>query len=134
MTDPDETLLKNLFYNLDSNELFASRQKLHDALKRKKKEVGFKFIDDFLSKSEVATLFKQRPKQTAVKRRIVNTSLFSELICDLADLSSLKSRNRGFCFLSVTIDAFSHFLFLTTTTRSRFSRKRTKIKCYGRNR
>lgn len=112
MTDPDETLLKNLFYNFDSNELFASRQKLYDALKRQKKRVALKFINDFLSTSEVATLFKQRPKQTAVKRRITGTSLFSELISDLADFSSLKSKNRGFCFLCVTIDAFSHFLFL----------------------
>ena len=112
MTDKDENFLKNLYYDLDSKYAFASRKKLYDALKRKKKEIGLKTIDSFLSKDEVATLFKQRPKQTAVKRRIVNVTLFSQLISDLADFSSLKGRNRGFCFLCVTSDAFSHFLFL----------------------
>ena len=110
--DRDEKILRELYYDLKSPYAFTSKNRLYGALKRKINEVKLSKIENFLSHDRSASIFKQRPKQTAKRRKLENVSLWSELACDLADLSSLSSANSSYCWLLVCIDVFSHWLIL----------------------
>ena len=110
--DDDDQFLKDQFYNFASPQGFGTRQKLYEALKRKIKEAKIKKIDNFLAAQKIHTLFKRRPKQTAVKRQLVGMTLFSELSCDLMDLGSLRNFNSNYAWILVVIDTFSRYLVL----------------------
>ena len=110
--DADEKFLREHYYRFDSPEAFGTRRKLHQALKRKIKTAKIDVVDSFLKKDKIATLFKRRPKQTAVKRQLQGMTLFSELSADLMDLGSLRKFNSNYAWILVVIDNFSHFLIL----------------------
>lgn len=110
--DKDEQLLRSHYYDFSLPEGFGTRRKLQQALKRKIAEAKVKKIDQFLARDKIYTLFKPRPKQTAVKRQLIEVSLFHELSADLMDLGSLRTYNSNYAWILVVIDNFSKFLVL----------------------
>lgn len=110
--DSESKTLKDLYYNLDNPYAFSSKSRLYKALKKKINDAKFHTINEVLDRDRTATIFKQRPKQTAKRRKLVGATLWSEQAVDLADLSSLGSKNSSYCWLVVCIDVLSHWLIL----------------------
>lgn len=63
-------------------------------------------VKKWLKKQDTWSVFKQRNVKFE-REPIIASEMFQTFECDLADLSSIKKYNNGFCFILVVIDIFS---------------------------
>lgn len=107
MDDTDiETVLKNVYYNLDNPASFSTPKIIYKALERK---IPLKKIEDWLSGQLAYTLHKSR--RVNFKRNYYNLdNINTQWQGDLMDLASLSTENDGYRYILLIIDAFSRFI------------------------
>lgn len=109
-----EAFLKKIYYDPSSPGGFSGLSKLWahiKTLKDKPKEINKSWVRNWLHKQDTSRVFSRRLVKFP-REKIIPHGLDHTWECDLADLTSLKDDNDGFCFILVAIDTFSKFAWL----------------------
>ncbi|NJL55645.1 DDE-type integrase/transposase/recombinase [bacterium] len=109
-----DAFIKKIYYDPSSPGAFSGLSKLWGhvkTLKDRPKEINKTWVRKWLLKQDTSGVFSRRLVKFP-REKIIPYSLDHTWECDLADLTSLKDDNDGFCFLLVVIDTFSKFAWL----------------------
>ena len=107
----DEAFLRQQYYDFSSPNLFATRRRLQDAIRRKINKNRDAELDAFLNADRIATQYKVRPKRSFTRRKVETRQLWTEISLDLADFQLLKNRgNNGNGWLLVVVELVSRWV------------------------
>ena len=106
-----ETLLKKIYYSLDSPAAFTGVDQILRAVKKQHPSATKRDVQQFLESSEAYTLHKQVRKRFPT-RKYISVSKDNNWFCDLADVSNLKQDNSNITFLLTIIDLFTRYAWV----------------------
>lgn len=112
LTDEQELILKNVYYDISQAGAYSGPIKLHHVLKRKGHNISIPKITQWLSNQDNYSL--QRPVRRKIKRpKVVVSGQFEQYDADLADVSNISSHNKSVRYLLFVIDVFSRFVWVS---------------------
>ena len=110
-----EKVLKKIYYTPKESASFGGIQGLKDASKAKGNSIKTKQVVNWLSTQDTYTLHK--PVQHCFSRsKVVVGGIDVQWQADLADVSSLASKNQGIKYLLTCIDIFSKYAWVIPLT------------------
>jgi hypothetical protein len=111
-----KSLLNDVFYNTESPACFSGANNVYREAKKRNKRITLQNVRDFLRLQSPYTLHK--PVKRRFPRNITKTSgIDVDWQADLADMKSLKLKNKGYTFILVCIDVLSRFAFAEPVKR-----------------
>ena len=113
MVDSD-SILKKLYYDLDSPVAFTSKNNLYKHAKLQNKKISRKIVQNWWVKQRVPSLYAPvRKKFKRVKTFVKAPG--EQLQMDLINLPNLQEHNQGFNHILVCIDTFSRKVWALPT-------------------
>ena len=104
-------LLYSLYYNLENETAYSSKNKIFNKAKSLNKSVTFKHVTDWFQKQYSPSIHKPIVKKIKRSKTFVKGP-FEQFQIDLADLSNISKHNNNFKYLLFCIDIFTKYLFV----------------------
>lgn len=109
-----DSLLKRLYTDLDSPASYAGVQRLYDEARKHDASVKRSDVINFLEGERIYTMHK--PRRVRFPRlKIIPSTLFSDVFCDLADFQKLSRYNGGNRYMLVAVEILSRKMFAVPT-------------------
>ena len=111
-----EQLLQRLYYNPKNPGSYGGVRNLWREARKSRPKLKEEAVEAWLSTQATYTLHKPvRYKFT--RKRVVVGGIDHQWQADLADVSSIKKDNQGYCYLLTCIDVFSKYAWVVPLTR-----------------
>ena len=105
------TLLKKLYYNVNSVSAFTGKENVYRAAKNQLSTITRRDVDDWFSKQLTYTLHKPA-RHNFPRNKTIVMSIDEQWQADLCDMASRAKDNDGHTFLLTVIDCFSKFAWV----------------------
>jgi hypothetical protein len=101
-----DSLLRNIYFNLDNPASYGSVAALYKEAKRTNNSVTLAQVKNWLNAQDTYTLQKPAIRKFA-RRKTIARGIGDQYQCDLCDMTALAPANKGFKYLLTCVDIFS---------------------------